>query len=57
MHAKDRKAGYLLAGLLGAMGGVLVVAVATNALPRIMSGMMRNMMRQMGEGGSGPPGM
>ncbi len=44
---------YLLAGALGAIGGGLAVALATRAIPRlvsqIMSGMMPAVMAQMGE--------
>jgi CheY-specific phosphatase CheX len=44
--------------LLGAIGGGLVVAVATKAIPKMMSqmmaGMMQNMMAQMGEAGCDP---
>jgi hypothetical protein len=55
MHSRrSRKRGYLLAALLGAVGGGAVVAIATDAIPRMMSqmmsGMMQNMMAQMGEG-------
>jgi len=53
--------GYVLAALLGALGGGLVVVLATKAIPRIMSqmvaGMTRNMMAQMGEGGCNPAEM
>jgi hypothetical protein len=42
---------YALAAALGAVGGGMIVVVATKAVPkimtRIMSGMMRNMMVQM----------
>ena len=50
----SRRVGYLFAALLGAVGGGVVVAIATDAIPRMMtqmmSGMMQNMMAQMGEG-------
>lgn len=46
---------YLVASALGAIGGGIVVAIATKAIPKMMSqmtrGMMQNMMHQMGEGG------
>ena len=46
--------GYVLSAVLGAIGGGAIVAVATDAIPRMMSqmmsGMMQNMMAQMGEG-------
>ncbi len=44
---------YLLPVLLGAVGGGLLVAWATRAVPGMMSAMMSNMMSRMGgEGGS-----
>lgn len=49
--------GYVLAAVLGAIGGGLIVTVATRAIPKMMSGMMRNMMAQMGEGGCSPAEM
>lgn len=55
MHNKsahNRK--YVFAILLGAIGGGLIVALATRAIPKMMSRIMRNMMAQMGEGGCEP---
>ena len=53
--------GYVLAAVLGAIGGGLVVALATKAIPKVMSHLMQNMgahmqgmMAQMRESGSGP---
>jgi hypothetical protein len=50
--------GYFLAAGLGAVGGGLLIAVATRAIPKMMSkmmaGMMENMMAQMGEGDCDP---
>ena len=50
--------GYILAGILGAVGGGLIVAVATKAIPKMMSqmfsGMMGNMMSTMREQGCDP---
>ncbi len=50
--------GYLLAVALGALGGGLIVAVATRAIPKMMShmmaGMMQNMLAQMKERGCAP---
>jgi biopolymer transport protein ExbB/TolQ len=47
---------YILATVLCAIAGGLVVAIATKAIPRMMSrmmsGMMKNMMSQMREGSS-----
>jgi len=42
---------YILATFLGVALGGLVVAIATKAIPKMMSGMMKNMMSQMGEAG------
>jgi len=54
----SRKAGYVLAALLGAVAGGLVAIVGTRALPKmmsqIMSGMMQNMMTAMGDKGCDP---
>jgi hypothetical protein len=51
----------ILAAFVGAVGGGIVVAVATRAIPKMMSQMMsemmRNMMSQMGEGGCDPAEM
>lgn len=51
----------ILAAVLGALGGGLVVAIATQAIPEIMSqmmpGMMRNMMAHKGERGCSPAEM
>ena len=53
--------GYIIAAVLGAIGGGLIVAVATRALPQIMSrmmaGMMQNMMAQMAKDGQNPTEM
>jgi hypothetical protein len=49
-----KKEGYVLAAALGAIGGGAIVAIATKAIPRMMSGMMRNMMVRMAEGGCNP---
>ena len=63
MHSTDSRGwGYmLLAAAIGAIGGGLVVALATRAIPRIMSqamsGMMQHMMGQTGEGGCDPAEM
>lgn len=46
--------GYVLAAFLGAVGGGLLVAIMTKAVPRIMSGMMQNMMGQMRKNGFNP---
>ena len=54
--------GYVLAALLGAIGGGIIVMLATKAIPRMMSrmmsemmsGMQQKMMAHMGEGGCDP---
>lgn len=50
--------GYALAALLGAVGGGVFVALATNAIPkmvpRLMSGMMQKMMEHMKRSGLNP---
>lgn len=48
---------YLLAVTLGAIGGGVFVAVVTRAVPKMMSGMMRNMMSEMGKAGCDPEEM
>jgi hypothetical protein len=48
---------YILAALVGAVGGGLVVALATKAIPKMMSKMMQNMMSNMREGGCDPAEM
>jgi hypothetical protein len=58
-NASYRHKDYLLAGLLGAIGGGLAVALVTRAIPtmvsRIVAGMMQTMMAQMGgECGASP---
>ena len=53
--------GYIIATLLGAIGGGLIVALLTRAIPKIMSrmmtGMMQNMMARMKEEGCNPAEM
>ena len=46
--------GYALAVILGAVGGGLLVAIATKAIPKMISGMMQNMMMQMRKNGFNP---
>jgi len=49
---------YVLATFLGILLGGTFVALATKAIPKMMSqmmaGMMKNMMSQMGEAGCSP---
>jgi hypothetical protein len=49
--------GYVLAGLLGAIGGGLAVALVTKAIPTMMSGMMGTMLARMEECGFDPAEM
>lgn len=42
---------YLFTFTLGAIAGGIIVAYATKAMPKIMSGMMRNMMSEMDDEG------
>ena len=57
----SRKSGYFLAAILGAVGGGAAIAVATDAVPKmlsqVMSGMMRNMMVELGAGACDPAEM
>ncbi|MFQ5997425.1 MAG: hypothetical protein ACE5KP_07380 [Dehalococcoidales bacterium] len=48
---------YLLAVALGAVGGSILVAAATRAMPKMMARMMQNMMAQMGGEGCNPAEM
>ena len=52
---------YAVAILLGGIGGGILVALATKAIPKmmtqIMSGMMKNMISQMSESGCDPSEM
>ena len=49
--------GYLIAAALGAMVGGVGVAIITRAIPVMMSHMMSNMMKQMGDEGCNPEDM
>jgi len=48
---------YMLAVAVGALGGGLLVAWAANAMPKMMSRMMQNMMTRMREEGCDPTEM
>lgn len=55
MDRKDAQfPGYLLAVGLGAVGGGLIVAFASRAIPKMMSKMMENMIAQMAGGECDP---
>jgi hypothetical protein len=43
--------GYALALVIGAFAGGLLVVIATKAIPKLMSGMMQNMMLDMRKNG------
>jgi hypothetical protein len=45
---------YLFTLALGAVAGGVLTACATKAMPKIMAGMMRNMMAGMGGEGCSP---
>ena len=53
--------GYFFAAGLGAVGGGILIALATRAIPKMMSkmmaGMMENMMSDMGAGDCSPADM
>ncbi len=53
--------GYVVAALLGAIGGGVLVTIATKAIPKMMSNMMAGMMQtrlaQMRESGCNPKEM
>jgi hypothetical protein len=52
--ANTRTVGYVLAAGLGALGGALLMALVTRAVPQMMAGVMRSMMAHMQEGGCNP---
>ncbi len=56
-NANTRPAGYVLAAGLGALGGALLMALATRAVPKMMAGMMHSMMAHMRDGGFDPAEM
>ena len=60
-NTSDLMRRYVLVAILGAIGGGLFVAIATKAIPKIMSqimfGMMQNMMGQMRKSGVNPSEM
>jgi hypothetical protein len=55
MHnTRSQTGGYILAAAFGAVVGGVVVALATRAIPKVMSGMMQTMMSRMEEAGCDP---
>jgi hypothetical protein len=48
---------YMVVTALGAVSGGILVALASRAMPKIMAGMMRNMMTMMGGEGCNPAEM
>ncbi len=58
---ETKKAGYIVATLVGAAAGGVTVLCITNAIPRMMkrmmAGMMENMRAQMGGEGCNPEAM
>ncbi len=48
---------YMIVGAIGAVGGGLLVAMVTRAMPKMMSGMMQKMMSMMGGEGCSPAEM
>jgi hypothetical protein len=58
MFVENDKRGYVLAGLLGALGGSILIVAITNMIPKMMSkmmsGMMENMQEMIGEEGCSP---
>ena len=55
--SNGRVRGYALAVIVGAIAGGTLVAIGTKAVPRVMSAMMQNMMRQMEGSGCDPAEM
>ncbi len=57
----SQRSPYLISTLLGAIGGGILVIIATKAIPTMManmiSGMMRKMISQMGGCGCNPQEM
>ena len=48
---------YILAVILGAIAGGVIVALATKAIPKIMADIMENMMTRMEKSGHNPAEM
>ena len=56
-ESKAPVAGYLIVAALGIAVGGVGVAIFTRAIPNMMSHMMSNMMKQMGDEGCNPKEM
>jgi len=54
MESDIRARRIILAIALGALGGVFAVAVSRVIIPKMMAGMMKNMMARMKEEGCNP---
>ena len=54
METAMRNRKLILVAALGATGGLIVVAIAQVILPRMMAGMMKNMMLRMKKEGCNP---
>ena len=48
---------YMVVTAVGAISGGILVALASRAIPKMMAGMMRNMMAMMGGEGCSPAEM
>ena len=48
---------YMVVMVVGAISGGILVALASRAMPKMMAGMMRNMMAMMGGEGCSPAEM
>ncbi|MBU2534726.1 MAG: hypothetical protein ABIK32_00930 [Chloroflexota bacterium] len=48
---------YMVVTTVGAISGGILVALASRAIPKMMAGMMRNMMAMMGGEGCSPADM
>ncbi len=46
-HSNPSKRGYILAAFAGALGGGIAIALATKAIPRLVSQIMNEMMSKM----------
>jgi len=56
-QSRSSKSGYILAAVLGATAGGIAVAILSKAIPTMMSRMMANIMKRMGDEGCNPEEM